>query len=74
MNAVVSNSTITCPVCGHRTDATMPTDACAWLYECGNCKTVLRPKPGDCCVYCSYGTNKCPPMQQPSSCCAGLGP
>ncbi|WP_459252383.1 GDCCVxC domain-containing (seleno)protein [Paraburkholderia xenovorans] len=32
-------------------------------------KILLRPKPGDCCVYCSYVTNRCPPMQQPGSCC-----
>ena len=70
MAAVVLDSSITCPVCGHRKDETMPTDACVWLYECEHCKTVLRPKSGDCCVYCSYGTNRCPPMQQSGSCCA----
>ncbi|MDE1008996.1 GDCCVxC domain-containing (seleno)protein [Paraburkholderia fungorum] len=49
---------------------TMPTDVCVWFYECETCKTVLGPKPGDCCVYCSYGTNRCPPMQRSASCCA----
>ena len=29
----------------------------------------LRPKPGDCCVFCSYGTVKCPPIQQQRGCC-----
>lgn len=49
----------------------MPTDACQWFYECENCTTVLRPKSGDCCVFCSYGTAKCPPMQaDTASCCA----
>ncbi len=24
----------------------MPTDACQFFYECGNCKALLRPKPG----------------------------
>ncbi len=70
MAAIVLDSTITCPVCGYAKHESMPTDACMWLYECEHCKTVLRPKPGDCCVYCSYGTNKCPPMQQSGSCCA----
>jgi hypothetical protein len=69
MIAVVLNSIITCPVCGHRKDETMPSDACLWLYECEHCRTVLRPNPGDCCVYCAYGTNRCPPMQQSGSCC-----
>jgi hypothetical protein len=68
---VVLHSTITCPQCGHAKEALMPTDACQWFYECENCKAVLRPKPGDCCVFCSYGTNKCPPMQADrSSCCS----
>ena len=47
----------------------MPTDACQWFYECENCKTVLRPEAGDCCVFCSYGTNKCPPIQADGSAC-----
>ena len=63
MKAVELVSTITCPECGHAKQETMPTDACQWFYECESCKMVLRPKAGDCCVYCSYGTNKCPPMQ-----------
>jgi hypothetical protein len=41
----------------------MPRDACQFFYECVNCKTVLRPKRGDCCVFFSYGSVKCPPMQ-----------
>ena len=47
----------------------MPIDACQWFYECENCKMVLRPKAGDCCVFCSYGTNKCPPIQADGSAC-----
>lgn len=57
------NSTITCPKCGHKKTETMPTDACQIFYECENCKTTLRPKQGDCCVYCTYGSVKCPSMQ-----------
>jgi hypothetical protein len=33
----------------------MPEDSCQFFYECEKCKTVLKPKQGDCCVYCSYG-------------------
>jgi len=47
----------------------MPTDACQWFYECKGCGTVLRPAPGDCCVFCSYGTVKCPPIQAGDTCC-----
>lgn len=63
MSAVILESTLTCPVCGHARTETMPTDACQWFYECGQCHTVLKPKPGDCCVYCSWGTVPCPPIQ-----------
>ena len=72
MTGVVLQSVLTCPQCGHAKEETMPTDACQWFYECENCKTVLRPKAGDCCVFCSYGTNKCPPIQAAgsSSCCS----
>jgi hypothetical protein len=63
MGAVILESTLTCPVCGHAGTETMPTDSCQWFYECGQCHTVLKPKPGDCCVYCSYGTVPCPPTQ-----------
>lgn len=56
-------STITCPVCGTSKVETMPTDACQFFYDCTGCGTVLRPKPGDCCVFCSYGDVACPPMQ-----------
>ena len=62
-------STITCPECGHAKAEAMPVDACLFFYECGNCGMLLRPRPGDCCVFCSYGTVKCPPVQLQGSCC-----
>lgn len=68
-NKVTLRSTLTCPDCGHAADETMPTDACQWFYECMSCAAVLRPKPGDCCVYCSYGTVACPPIQEGGACC-----
>lgn len=55
-------SEITCPNCGHKKVEEMPTNACQFFYECENCKTVLKPKESDCCVYCSFGTVPCPPM------------
>ncbi|MEJ7829362.1 MAG: GDCCVxC domain-containing (seleno)protein [Segetibacter sp.] len=67
---IIPHSTITCPSCGYRKTEMMPGDACLFFYVCENCKTRLKPKQGDCCVFCSYGTVKCPPMQQDSdSCC-----
>ncbi|MDU0372315.1 GDCCVxC domain-containing (seleno)protein [Hymenobacter monticola] len=57
-------SVLTCPVCQHAQAEQMPTDACQWFYECTSCHTVLKPLAGDCCVYCSYGTVPCPPIQE----------
>jgi len=65
-------STITCPECGFSKKETMPTDACQFFYECTNCGVVIKPKQGDCCVFCSYGTVKCPPIQENGKCsCCG---
>ena len=66
---IVLKSTITCPVCGHEETEIMPTDACQWFYECKRCATLLKPEKGDCCVFCSYATVACPPMQQSSGSC-----
>lgn len=62
-------STLTCPDCGHKKDELMPTNACVYFYECGSCNNRLKPLAGDCCVYCSYGTVKCPPIQAGENCC-----
>lgn len=64
-------STLTCPDCGVRTTETMPTDACQYFYDCPACGVVLKPKPGDCCVYCSYGDTPCPPIQADGKGCCG---
>ncbi|HET7098342.1 MAG TPA: GDCCVxC domain-containing (seleno)protein [Casimicrobiaceae bacterium] len=67
----VLESVLTCPNCGTAATETMPTDACIRFYECAGCHVVLRPQPGDCCVFCSYGSVKCPPVQQALGCCSG---
>lgn len=61
-------STITCPKCGFMKTEKMPEQSCQFFYECQNCHVVLKPNPGDCCVFCSFGTNKCPPVQK-GECC-----
>ena len=66
---IVYKSVITCPNCGNRKEENMPTEACQYFYECENCKAYLKPKEGDCCVFCSYGTVACPPIQKDTSCC-----
>jgi len=71
MSEIEEYSVITCPRCGHEERELMPTNACQFFYDCKGCGEVLRPNAGDCCVYCSFGTVKCPPIQLGQSCCDG---
>jgi hypothetical protein len=73
---MILQSVITCPHCATATSETMPTDACRYFYVCTGCGARLRPKEGDCCVFCSYGSVRCPPVQarrpgaaEMASCC-----
>ena len=63
---VILESTVTCPACGTAKAETMPTDACQFFYDCA----------GDCCVFCSYGSVPCPPVQADGKlgCCAPAKP
>ncbi|WP_137390359.1 GDCCVxC domain-containing (seleno)protein [Rhodoligotrophos defluvii] len=70
-------STIACPACGHRQTEVMPTNTCQFFYDCKSCGVVLRPHRGDCCVFCSFGSVPCPPVQaarrtgaESGTCCA----
>ena len=67
--APILESLLTCPHCGFAEAQIMPTDACLYFHECAGCRTLLRPKPGDCCVFCSYGSIRCPPIQSSDNCC-----
>ena len=51
---------VTCPLCGKVSVAQVPADACQFFYDCPGCRVVLRPLPGDCCVFCSHGKQPCP--------------
>ena len=61
---MILEGTVTCPLCGHRQAELMPTDACVYFYECTSCHQILKPKAGDCCVFCSFGSVRCPPRQR----------
>jgi hypothetical protein len=74
---MILESVITCPNCATAKSETMPTDACQFFYTCTGCGAILRPKAGDCCVFCSCGSVPCPPIQAErsgetgaASCCA----
>lgn len=68
--AVILESMITCPYCGFAKKEAMPTDSCLYFYECSACHQLLRPNAEHCCVFCSFGSVPCPPIQQLGNCCA----
>lgn len=67
MPALTIETIITCPHCGGHRRETMPTNSCVYFYECASCHALLHPRPGDCCVFCSYGSVPCPHHQQHTS-------
>ena len=71
---MILTSVIRCPNCGYESTEQMPTDACQFFYDCKQCHERLKPRPGDCCVFCSYGSVPCPPMQEGASCCGTTAP
>lgn len=60
---MITETELTCPSCSFVDVVQMPLDACQHFYQCRQCKTMLKPKRGDCCVFCSFGSVKCPPKQ-----------
>lgn len=67
---IALDSVLTCPHCGRARRERMPVDACQFFYECTQCNALLRPRRGDCCVYCYFGSVKCPSIQASGGCCA----
>ena len=62
---------VTCPECGHAATEMMPMDRCVFFWECVACRAVIKPKHGDCCVFCSYGDKRCPFLQDGIDCPSG---
>lgn len=58
------SATITCPHCGTQRTMTMPIDYCLVVFDCDTCHAQLRPRRGDCCVFCTYGSLPCPSQQR----------
>jgi len=70
-NGAIIISKLTCPACGHAEDVEMLENACVSFHTCTHCKTRIQAKPGECCVFCSYGDFPCPSAQLGAkSCCA----
>ncbi|MBA3774432.1 MAG: hypothetical protein H0X13_18675 [Ramlibacter sp.] len=63
------SSVLRCPHCGGSSREQMPEDACTYFHECRHCKQLISPQPRHCCVFCSYGSVPCPPVQVAGGCC-----
>ncbi len=61
---VKTGANLICPECGKSQTAEMPLDACQFFYKCIHCGIMIKPKKGDCCVFCSYADTKCPSKQK----------
>ena len=56
-------SIVTCTNCNHSFVAQMPLIAKVHRVFCPACKKIIETDEGDCCVYCSHGSEKCLKMQ-----------
>lgn len=64
MDEIKFESEITYPICIFQKTETTSLESCQFFYECPSCESVIRPKFGDCCVFCSFGSVTCPPIQK----------
>lgn len=63
MTKIKTKAVLTCPKCKAKHKDKMPTDTCQYFYKCNDCGEMLKPKEGECCVFCSYADTKCPSKQ-----------
>ncbi len=64
MSTTIEHETrVTCPACGGERLEPMPAFSCLLAYTCPACGKILRPADGDCCIFCTYGSVPCPPIQ-----------
>lgn len=64
MKKIKTETILSCPYCNTQQEVVMPINACQHFYKCQHCGKMLKPKQGDCCVFCSYADSKCPPKQK----------
>ena len=61
---IINRTHLTCPYCCFREAWEIPADFCLISHRCTNCNMQIKPAPGDCCVFCSYGDTLCIPKQR----------
>ena len=63
-------SVITCPKCGHKTEETMPTNACLFFYDCSAWPFQPKLKPGQWGFFGFWSFGPLPRSQIRATCCA----
>ncbi|WP_071608672.1 GDCCVxC domain-containing (seleno)protein [Polynucleobacter wuianus] len=64
MNTNNQESTITCPHCQASELLATHTGLTHHFFRCSSCSAILKPKSGDCCILCSFGTQDCNSPEQ----------
>ena len=54
---------VTCPCCGHVEWMPMEPDQSPFVLVCDQCRDVSAPPPGECCLFCAFGSCQCLPRQ-----------
>jgi len=60
---VIYKTDMTCPGCGCINTKSMRLEVIEKTYSCPSCQKAYTKKPGSCCIYCSYGDDNCPVIQ-----------
>ena len=56
---LITEANLTCPECGYVELLDIPLNYLQIIHQCSRCGARLKPKPGDCCVFCSYADSHC---------------
>ncbi|SNX29545.1 hypothetical protein SAMN06295945_1923 [Polynucleobacter meluiroseus] len=61
-------STITCPNCQSQEVFKLSPGNSQQFYRCPSCSNILKAKSGDCCIFCSFGSEDCFSSEQNLAC------
>jgi hypothetical protein len=50
---------VKCPHCGYFQSEPLDEGTIVLHWRCPGCGALVEPNAGDCCVYCSHGSEKC---------------
>ncbi|MCW3076432.1 MAG: hypothetical protein JWO32_1041 [Bacteroidetes bacterium] len=56
-------SVVVCPVCKFKRELFMAANHFLKVYECEECNALLKTDKKQCCIFCSYGSVPCIPVQ-----------